>query len=115
VNRSPIAGRITSVEYRPGKFLIASKDEASFENEQNIITVEGKDGVKVTFAQIAGMVARRVICDKKPGDEVGIGDRIGLIQFSSRVDILFGKEWEIGVKPGDRVRAGSSVLARLRR
>lgn len=112
VNRSPIAGKITEVIYKPGKFLVASKDEASLENEQNLITVEGKDGVRVTFAQIAGLVARRVICDKKPGDEVAMGDRIGLIQFSSRVDILFGQEWEIGVKPGDRVSAGSSILAR---
>lgn len=112
VNRSPIAGKITKVEYKPGKFLVASKDEASLENEQNLITVEGKDGVRITFAQIAGLVARRVICDKKPGDEVAMGDRIGLIQFSSRVDILFGQEWEIGVKPGDRVSAGSSILAR---
>ncbi|MBM3735658.1 MAG: phosphatidylserine decarboxylase family protein [Acidobacteria bacterium] len=112
VNRSPIAGKITSVKYQPGKFLVASKDEASLENEQNIITVEGDDGVKVTFAQIAGLVARRVICDKRPGDRVAMGDRIGLIQFSSRVDILFGKEWTIAVRPGDRVSAGSSILAK---
>lgn len=112
VNRAPIAGRITRVEYKPGKFLVASKDEASLENEQNLITVEGPDGVRITFAQIAGLVARRVICHKKPGDEVAMGARIGLIQFSSRVDILFGQEWEIVVKPGDRVSAGSSILAR---
>ncbi len=114
VNRSPIAGRITRVDYKPGKFLVASRDEASLENEQNLITVEGDDGVQVTFAQIAGLVARRVICNKRPGDPVAMGDRIGLIQFSSRVDILLGPEWELAVRAGDRVSAGSSILARRR-
>ncbi len=112
VNRSPIDGRIVEVKYRPGKFLVASKDEASLENEQNVITVQGADGVRVTFSQIAGLVARRVICHKKAGDDVRMGDRIGLIQFSSRVDILLGPEWDIPVRPGDRVSAGSSILAR---
>jgi phosphatidylserine decarboxylase len=112
VNRSPIAGRITKVDYKPGKFLVASRDEASLQNEQNLITVQGDDGVQVTFAQIAGLVARRVICDKRPGDRVAMGDRVGLIQFSSRVDILLGPEWELAVGPGERVSAGSTILAR---
>ena len=111
VNRSPIAGRIASVEYRRGKFLVASREEASAENEMNTITVEG-DGARVVFRQIAGLIARRVVCRKKAGDVVAAGERIGLIKFGSRADVLLGPEWEITVREGDRVRAGSSVLAR---
>jgi len=111
VNRSPIAGRITSVEYHKGKFLVASKEQASTENEMNTITVEG-GGSKVIFKQIAGLIARRIVCWKKTGDNVGLGERIGLIKFGSRVDIWLGPEWTIAVRPGERVQGGSSILAK---
>ena len=111
VNRAPIAGTVCNVEYRKGVFLVASREECSARNEQNIITVQG-DGTSVIFKQIAGLIARRIVCNKKPGDRVSKGDRIGLIKFGSRVDILFGPEWEILVRPGARVAAGSSVIAR---
>jgi phosphatidylserine decarboxylase len=114
VNRTPITGAITKVEYKPGKFLVASKDEASLQNEQNTVTVEG-DGAAVTFKQIAGLVARRIVFNKKPGDRVTMGERVGLIQFGSRVDVHFGPEWELVVLPGERVKAGSSILARRKR
>lgn len=111
VNRSPIAGKIAAIEYSKGKFLVASREAASAENERNTLTVEG-DGTRVVFSQIAGLVARRIVCWKKPGDQVGAGERIGLIKFGSRVDVLLGPEWRIEVAAGQRVSAGSSVLAR---
>jgi phosphatidylserine decarboxylase len=114
VNRSPIAGKITQIAYQKGKFLVASKVEASVENEMNTITVEGADGTKVAMSQIAGLIARRIICYKQTGETVAAGERVGLIKFGSRVDIFFGPEWNITVKPGERVSAGSSILARRR-
>jgi phosphatidylserine decarboxylase len=111
VNRTPIAGTVCNVEYQKGLFLVASREECSTRNEQNIITVQG-DGTCVVFKQIAGLIARRIVCHKRPGDGVAKGERIGLIKFGSRVDVLFGPEWEILVKPGARVAAGSSVIAR---
>ncbi|MSV28626.1 MAG: phosphatidylserine decarboxylase [Bryobacterales bacterium] len=113
VNRTPIAGSVTAVDYRKGEFLVASKDEASSRNEQNTLTVEG-NGSRVVFSQIAGLIARRIVCFKKPGDKVAMGERIGLIKFGSRVDVAFGPEWDIVVTPGMRVSAGSSVIARRR-
>jgi phosphatidylserine decarboxylase len=114
VNRTPIAGTVTDIKYHTGKFLVASKEEASTENEQNTITVEG-NGVRVVFSQIAGLIARRIVCYKKVGDKVSPGERVGLIKFGSRVDVELGPEWQIEVKPGMRVSAGSSVLARRAR
>jgi phosphatidylserine decarboxylase len=113
VNRTPIPGVIRDVHYREGKFHVASREECSEANEQNIITVEG-DGSTVVFKQIAGLIARRIVCRKKAGDEVAAGERVGLIKFGSRVDVLLGPEWEIVVQPGVRVAAGSSILARRR-
>lgn len=110
VNRSPISGVIREIHYKQGKFMNAAYDDAATENEQNQITVEG-DGSTVVFNQIAGLIARRIICYKNIGDTVKAGDRIGLIKFGSRVDVFFGPEWDIGVKPGERVTAGLSVLA----
>lgn len=112
VNRSPIAGKITEVRYQTGKFLVASREEATTDNEQNFITVEGADGTKIVFSQIAGLIARRIICYKKAGDTVAAGDRVGYIKFGSRVDVFLGPEWAIAVREGQRVSAGSSVLAR---
>ena len=111
VNRSPIAGKVIDVQYRPGKFLVASHDAASLENEMNTITVEGEN-TRITFSQIAGLIARRIVCYKKPGDFVTAGERVGLIKFGSRVDIHFGPEWVVEVAVGQRVSAGSSILAR---
>jgi phosphatidylserine decarboxylase len=113
VNRTPIAGTVTSVVYQPGKFLVASREEASTVNEMNTITVEG-DGTRVVYKQIAGLIARRVVCWKKPGDKVAPGERIGLIKFGSRTDVIFGPEWEITVRVGDRVAGGSSIIAKRR-
>ncbi len=113
VNRAPIAGLITEVDYRPGQFLVASREEASVQNEQNSVTVEG-GGTPVVFRQIAGLIARRIVFHKKAGDSVEAGERVGLIKFGSRVDVFLGPEWEIQVREGQRVRAGSSVLARRR-
>jgi phosphatidylserine decarboxylase len=114
VNRTPIAGRITDVAYQPGRFLVASREGASTDNEQNIVTVEG-DGTRVVFKQIAGLIARRIVCWKKTGDVVRAGERIGLIKFGSRVDVFFGPEWDVTVSVRDRVAAGSSVIARRKR
>ena len=114
VNRSPIPGRITQVQYQHGKFLVASKEEASLENEMNTVTVEG-DGSKVVFKQIAGLIARRIVFWKKTGDNVSRGERVGLIKFGSRMDIWLGPEWEVAVKPGERVSAGSSILAKKKK
>lgn len=111
VNRSPIAGRISKVEYQKGEFLVASRDDASTKNEQNVVTVEG-DGTRVVFKQIAGLIARRIVFSKAPGDTVAAGERVGLIKFGSRVDIEFGPEWQVAVSTGQRVSAGSSILAR---
>jgi phosphatidylserine decarboxylase len=111
VNRTPIEGTICNVQYQKGKFLVASREECSTQNEQNVVTVQG-DGTSVMFKQIAGLIARRIVFTKKPGDRVAKGERIGLIKFGSRVDVLFGPEWEIIVRPGMRVAAGSSVIAR---
>src|SRR5579863_1265475 len=111
VNRTPIGGTITGVQYQKGRFLVASKELASIANEQNTLTVEG-NGTRVVFKQIAGLIARRIVCTKKPGDGVAAGERIGLIKFGSRVDVVFGPEWDILVREGMRVAAGSSILAR---
>ena len=110
VNRSPIAGKVVAMEYTPGKFLVASKDDAPLENERNTITVDGH-GTVVKFTQIAGLIARRIVSYKKPGDFVTAGERVGLIKFGSRVDVEFGPEWDVKVQEGQRVSAGSSILA----
>ena len=111
VNRSPIAGKITKIEYKTGKFLVASREEATTDNEQNFITVEGPNG-KIVFSQIAGLIARRIICYKKVGDTVQAGDRVGYIKFGSRVDMFLSSEWAIEVKEGQRVAGGSDIIAR---
>jgi phosphatidylserine decarboxylase len=111
VNRSPAAGRITRLEYRPGKFLIAMTARASAENEQNVISLSTTAG-EIVFRQIAGLIARRVVCWKKTGDTLARGERIGLVRFGSRVDIWLPRDTEILVPLGATVKGGSSVLAR---
>ncbi|MBI3697411.1 MAG: phosphatidylserine decarboxylase [Acidobacteria bacterium] len=113
VNRAPVGGVITDVHYSRGKFLVASREEASTENEQNTVVVEDGNS-RVVFKQIAGLIARRIVCRKKVGDRVEKGERFGLIKFGSRMDVVLGPEWELAVRQGERVKAGSSILARRR-
>jgi phosphatidylserine decarboxylase len=110
VNRTPIPGTVTDVQYQKGKFLVASHEAASLENEQNTLVIEGK-GTRVVCRQIAGLIARRIVCYKRPGDFVNAGERIGYIKFGSRVDVIFGPEWSTAIKIGDKVSAGITVLA----
>ncbi len=110
VNRAPIAGTITQVSYRRGSFRLASSEAASLENEQNVFTLEGEPGV-VVVKQIAGVLARRIVFWKRPGDVLARGERVGLIKFGSRVDVALEPDVHLCVKTGDRVRAGSSILA----
>ncbi len=112
VNRSPVSGVIRSVQYHKGKFLNAMNAASAELNEQNVVTVEG-EGQVVVFKQIAGLLARRIVFDKKVGDRVERGERVGLIKFGSRVDVLLDASATLEVKVGDRVRGGSSVLAYL--
>ena len=110
VNRSPIAGTIREVRYRRGKFLNAMGAVSAEQNEQNIVTLEG-DGQTVIFKQIAGLLARRIVFYPKVGDRLERGQRVGLIKFGSRVDVLIDSAASLNVKVGDRVRGGASVLA----
>lgn len=112
VNRTPVGGTITSVQYKRGDFLVASKEVASSQNEQNVVTVRLQDGVEVTFKQIAGLIARRIVFDRQQGEILRMGERIGMMKFGSRMDVLLGPEWNVIVNPGERVIAGTSILAR---
>jgi phosphatidylserine decarboxylase len=112
VNRSPIAGVVRDVRYQRGKFLDARSPACSEQNEQNIVSIEG-ESQKVIFKQIAGLLARRIVFTPKVGDSVARGQRIGLIKFGSRVDVLFAPEATIKVRVGHRVQGGASVLAVL--
>ena len=112
VNRSPASGKITRLDYRPGRFLAAWNSKASLQNEQNVFTLATDSG-NIEFKQIAGWVARRVVSWKKVGDVVARGERIGLVRFGSRVDIWIPQNAELRVKVGDNVKGGSSVLARV--
>ncbi len=110
VNRSPIAGVIREVRYQKGKFGNAMGAVSAADNEQNIVTVEG-EGQTVVFKQIAGLLARRIVFTKKVGDQLARGERVGLIKFGSRVDVIFTSDAEVSVKIGDHVAGGSTVLA----
>jgi phosphatidylserine decarboxylase len=112
VNRSPIAGVVRDVRYQRGKYLNAMNQASAELNEQNIVTVEG-DGQVVVFKQIAGLLARRIVFHPKVGDTLRRGQRVGLIKFGSRVDVLFDASARVNVKIGDMVQGGASVLARL--
>jgi phosphatidylserine decarboxylase len=111
VNRAPASGTIEKMNYRPGKFLAAMRERASFENEQNVFTLSTESG-EMVFKQIAGLIARRVVSWKKAGEQVMRGERIGLVRFGSRVDVWLPKGAEILVKVGENVKGGSSVIAR---
>src|SRR6267142_843020 len=112
VNRSPAAGSIARLDYKPGKFLAAWAEKASLENEQNVFTLSSEYG-ELVFKQIAGWVARRVVSWKKTGDLVGRGELVGLVRFGSRVDLWLPEGAELAVKVGDNVKGGSSVIARM--
>ncbi len=112
VNRSPIGGVVTRVEYRKGKFLNAMDGTSAEQNEQNVVTVEG-EGQTVVFKQIAGLLARRIVFTRRIGDKVARGERIGLIKFGSRCDVFFDAAADVRVKLGDKVVGGSSILAVL--
>ena len=112
VNRSPIAGVVRDVRYQKGKFLNAMNQASAEENEQNVVRVEG-DGQVVVFKQIAGLLARRIVFHPKVGDRLERGQRVGLIKFGSRTDILLNSTASLQVKVGDRVRGGASILAYL--
>jgi phosphatidylserine decarboxylase len=109
VNRSPISGKLEKLEYKRGKFKVAFDEEASKVNEQNILIVAGQD-IRIVVKQIAGLIARRVVCWKKPGSSLQRGELFGLIRFSSRVDMVFPEQVKILVKTGDRVLGGSSII-----
>jgi phosphatidylserine decarboxylase len=111
LNRAPAEGVIADLQYKPGRFLAAMKAEASLQNEQNIFALK-TDAGEMVFKQIAGLIARRVVSWKNPGDRVARGERIGLVRFGSRADVWLPAEAEILVKVGENVKGGSSVLAK---
>jgi phosphatidylserine decarboxylase len=111
VNRAPVAGKIVGVEYRPGRFYAAMRKRASEQNEMNVISVETPRG-NIVFKQIAGAIARRVLCWKSSGDAVSLGERVGMIRFGSRVDLWLPPQAEIVVRRGEKVAGGSSILAK---
>ena len=114
INRAPIAGEITDVVYSKGKFVIATREDASQINEQNALTIKNEQ-MTIVCKQIAGVVARRIICWKRAGDRVVLGERFGLIRFGSRTDLILPPEVEIAVKVGDKVRGGVTIIGRLQR
>ena len=113
INRAPIAGEITRVAYLRGKFLIATDETASLVNEQNSLTIEGEK-ITVVCKQIAGILARRIVCWKHAGERVALGERFGLIKFSSRTDLVMPANVAVSVKKGDRVKGGTSIIGRVR-
>jgi phosphatidylserine decarboxylase len=112
VNRAPIAGKITDVSYTRGKFLMATNERASLVNEQNALTIEG-ERVKVVCKQIAGILARRIVCWKHKNDRVALGERIGMIKFSSRTDVILPGTVKVIAAKGDKVRGGISIIGRI--
>ena len=113
VNRSPIGGAVVTVKYNPGKFLAAWDDKASLDNEQTAMVIN--TGVqKVLVKQIAGLIARRIVCYAKPGDTIKTGERYGLIRFGSRVDLFLPKEADLKVKVGDRIKGARDIIAVLK-
>ena len=112
INRSPIRGKIVDVLYSPGKFLMATNEKASLVNEQNALTIQGEK-ITVVCKQIAGILARRIVCWKARGDSLGLGERFGMIKFSSRTDVLLPANVHVTVKEGQRVRGGTTVIGRI--
>lgn len=113
VNRMPYEGVVKRVIYNPGRYFAAYADKASLENEQNAVEIECVNGQKIVFVQIAGFIARRIICDARKGDVFKKGERYGLIRFGSRMDVYLPLHCKVDVKTGDIVQAGTSVIARF--
>ncbi len=113
VNRAPISGKIIHYRYNPGKKIAAMSNKSSIENEQNLIVIEDEHGMKVALKQIAGLLARRIVFDKKEGDFVQRGERIGMIRFGSRVDVFFTADTAIKVNVRDKVKVAASVIAQV--
>jgi phosphatidylserine decarboxylase len=114
VNRIPHEGRIVKIDYQPGKFFSANLDKASGDNERNAVYLETPEGRQICFVQIAGLIARRIICRLQQGDQVRRGERFGLICFGSRLDVYLPPEARLRVSPKDIVKAGTTVLCDLR-
>jgi len=114
INRSPISGVITDISYKKGKYLMATKEASRVLNEQNTLTIQG-DGLTVRCTQIAGILARRIVCWKHEGEGVKCGERFGMIKFSSRTDVLLPPQVEVVVREGMRVRGGVTIVGRTKR
>jgi phosphatidylserine decarboxylase len=114
VNRAPMAGAVTAVHYKPGQYRAAFSDKSSLDNEQNAIVMRSAEGRALVFVQIAGFLARRIVCRVRADDRVELGQRVGMIKLGSRVDIFVAGDVTLRVRPGDRVRAGETVLGELR-
>lgn len=112
INRTPMTGKISYRHYAPGKFMAANLPKASDENEQNAIGIESQDGYRILVKQIAGLVARRIVCWKNPGDEAKIGERFGLIRFGSRAEVFLPLGAKVEVKVGQNVKGASTIIAR---
>ena len=113
VNRVPVSGKISEITYHPGKFISANRDKASTQNEHNRITLETGDGRKIIIVQIAGLIARRIVCWIKEGDEVTSGQRFGLIRFGSKLDIYLPDDTRVIVQSRHKVKAGETILGYL--
>lgn len=112
VNRMPVAGTVERLKYHPGKFLNASLDKASEDNERMALDIRGAEGGQWSVVQIAGLIARRIVCRVEPGDALGRGERFGMIKFGSRVDLYLPDAYDIDVRVGERVLAGQTIIAR---
>jgi phosphatidylserine decarboxylase len=113
VNRVPISGKIDEIFYKPGKFIDASLDKASEDNERNLIKYSNRSGKTFAIVQIAGLIARRIVCEVKKDQNLNQGDRIGIIRFGSRVDLYFENDYKLLAKEGQTVIAGESLLAKI--
>lgn len=113
VNRIPCRGTVEQVAYQPGRFLVASRPEATLQNEQNALLIRAAQGTKVLCVQIAGLIARRIVCWVAPGDTVACGERFGLIRFGSRMDVFLPVGTKLRVKVGDHVKGGETLLGEL--
>jgi phosphatidylserine decarboxylase len=114
INFFPFDGEVTYYKYHPGRFLVAFNPKSSTDNEHNTIVVKDTKGREVLVRQIAGFVARRIVCDLQPGDEAVVGEELGMIRFGSRVDVFLPLDAEVNVKIGDKVKGKETVLAKLK-
>ncbi|HLF86996.1 MAG TPA: phosphatidylserine decarboxylase family protein [Nitrospiria bacterium] len=114
INRIPFPGKVLRVSYNPGRFISANRDKASLENEQNAILMETKEGKRILFIQIAGLIARRIVCWLKVGNNVERGERFGLIRFGSRVDIFLPPDVDLKITKGSKVKGGETVIGVMR-